>query len=90
MNHRIHVSDFASALHTNIKYVSAFINSFYGMNFSRFINRCRLNELDRLRKAPQMKNRDNMELILMAGFSSYRSYLRAKKVEDKEHVLKVE
>jgi AraC-like DNA-binding protein len=90
MNHKIHVSDFASALCTNDKYVSSYINRTYGMNFCRFINRCRLNELDRLRKAPQMKNRSNMDLILMAGFSSYRSYLRAKKEEDKEHVLKVE
>ena len=87
-NPKIHVSDFASALHTNNKYVSAYIRSIYGMSFSNFINRCRLNELDHLRKSPQMKPRENMALILMAGFSSYQSYLRAKKVEYKEQVLK--
>jgi AraC-like DNA-binding protein len=89
MNPKIHVTDFASALNTNNKYVSAYINSTYGMNFSRFINRCRLNELDRLRKSLQMKNRDNIELILMAGFNNYRSYLRAKKAQDRERLLKV-
>ena len=87
-NPKIHVSDFANALHTNSKYVSAYINNTYGMSFSRFVNRCRLDELVRLRKSPQMKPRDNMELILMAGFSNYQSYLRAKKVEYKEQVLK--
>ena len=87
LNQRIHISDFASALYSNSKYVSVYINNTYGMNFNRFINHCRLTELDRLRKSPQMKNRDNMELILMTGFSNYRSYLRAKEAQDKERVL---
>jgi len=89
MNPKIHVTDFATALHTNIKYVSVYIKNSYGINFSCFINRCRLDELMRLRKSPQMQNRDNMELILMAGFSSYRSYLRAKEAQDREEVLTI-
>jgi AraC-like DNA-binding protein len=87
LNQRIHISDFASALYSNSKYVSTYIKNTYGMNFNRFINHCRLNELDRLRKSPQMNNRDNMELILMTGFSNYRSYLRAKEAQDREGVL---
>jgi len=35
-----------------------------------------------------MKGKSNIDLVLMAGFSSYRSYLRVKKEEDKERVLK--
>ena len=58
------------------------------MNFCRFINCCRLEELDRLRLSPRMKSKSNIDLVLMAGFSSYRSYLRVKKEEDKERVLK--
>jgi len=89
MNPRLCMTDIAATLHTNNKYVSTYINRTYGMNFSRFINRCRLEELDRLRQSPQMNDRSNMELVLMAGFSNYRSYLRAKKEEDRERVLKV-
>jgi hypothetical protein len=58
------------------------------MNFSRFINRCRLKELNRLRLSPDHKENTNMELVLMAGFSSYRSYLRVKNEEDRASVLK--
>ena len=87
MNSKIHITDMATALYTNNKYVSTYINSTYGMSFSRFINRCRLEELERLRRSPQMAGRGNMELVLMAGFSNYRSYLRVKKEEDRENRL---
>ena len=89
VNPKIHITDLPAALHTNNKYVSTYINSTYGMNFSRFINRYRLEELERLRRSPQMAGRGNMELVLMAGFSSYRSYLRVKKEKDKERELKM-
>ena len=52
------------------------------MNFCRLINRCRLMALDRLRVSPANAGKTNMELVLMAGFSGYRNYLRVKKEED--------
>ena len=89
LNPKLRITDVAFALNTNRGYVSAFINKEYGMNFSRFINRCRLDELDRLRQLPQSKSSTNIDLVLSAGFSGYRSYLRVKKEEDKERALKV-
>jgi AraC-like DNA-binding protein len=87
LNPELRITDMAAHLNTNRSYMSEFINRTYGMNFSRFINRYRLEELDRLRISPpdkQFGKRDNMELVLMAGFRSYRSYLRARKREVRE------
>ena len=85
---KLRIVDIAAGLNTNRSYVSAFINKEYGMNFSRFINLCRLKELDRLRLLPDNKNCSGVELVQIAGFSNYRSYLRAKSEKDKEEVLK--
>jgi hypothetical protein len=53
------------------------------------INRYRLKELDRLRLSPADRaENSNPDLVLIAGFSSYRSYLRVKSEEDKAKVLK--
>ena len=89
INPRLRITDLAAGLNTNRNYLSAFINREYSMNFSRLINRCRLQELDRLRLAPRYSDKSNMELVLMAGFGNYRNYLRVKKEEDKRALLKV-
>jgi AraC-like DNA-binding protein len=83
LNPQLRITDVASDLCTNRNYVSAFINREYGMNFSRFINRHRLKELDRLRLSPDHRNDANIDLVLSAGFSNYRNYLRVKSGEDK-------
>ena len=86
LNPKLRITDLAAGLNTNRSYLSAFINREYDMNFCRLINKCRLHELDRLRLANADKT--NMELVLMAGFSEYRNYLRVKSDEDKLAVLK--
>jgi AraC-like DNA-binding protein len=88
LNPKLRITDVAAGLNTNRNYVSAFINKEYGMNFSCFINRCRLEELDRMRLSPKNKDMTNMELVLGAGFSCYRSYLRVKSEEEESRVLK--
>lgn len=89
LNPKLRITDLATALGTNRSYLSTFINKEYGMNFCRFINRYRLDTLDRLRVSPNNADKSNMELLLMAGFSDYRNYQRVKKDEDKQSVLKV-
>ncbi|MDR1335719.1 MAG: AraC family transcriptional regulator [Tannerella sp.] len=84
LNPQLRITDMASDLCTNRNYVSSFINREYGMNFSRFINRHRLKELERLRLSPDRRNAAvNTDLILSAGFSSYRNYLRVKNDEER-------
>lgn len=74
------ITDMAEELFSNRAYVSAFINSEFGMHFTNFVNRYRLEELDRLREEDTQKNRRTpvIGLVINAGFSNYRSYLRAK------------
>ncbi len=80
LNPGFRIGDMAEDLFSNRAYVSAFINSEYGINFNRFVNGHRLGEVERLKaEAKRKKQRVPMlQLILNAGFSSYRSYLRAK------------
>lgn len=77
----LRIIDLAIALHTNRTYMSTFINRQYGMNFSRYINRLRLKELERLRSLAEYSHLTGSELVEKAGFSTYRGYLRFKKEE---------
>ncbi|MCD7972842.1 MAG: hypothetical protein LUG18_09285 [Candidatus Azobacteroides sp.] len=88
-NHHLKITDLANSLHTNRTYLSEFINTVYGMNFSTLINERRLIYLDELRKDPAIKEKTNLELIYMAGFGSYQSYVRAKEKEKERTTLKV-
>jgi AraC-like DNA-binding protein len=80
LNPAFRINDMASDLISNRAYVSAFINSEYGVNFNRFVNSFRLEEVERLKSEAKQKKQHipMLQLILNAGFSSYRSYLRAK------------
>ena len=86
---KLRITDLVTVLHTNRSYLSGFINKEYNMNFCSLINCCRLEELDRLRLQSSNAEKNNMDLVLMAGFSSYRSYLRAKSEQDERRLLKV-
>lgn len=89
LNPNLRITEVAAGLNTNRTYISSFIKKEYGMNFCRFINRCRLQELDRLRLQHSNAKKTNIDLVLMAGFSNYRSYLRVKKEEDRMTLLKL-
>ncbi len=74
----LRITDMAIAMGTNRTYLSAFINETYGMNFSRYINRLRMTELERLRADPAYGSLPEVRLAEMAGFGSYRNYQRAR------------
>jgi AraC-like DNA-binding protein len=87
LNPSFRLNDMSEDLYSNRAYVSAFINSEYGMNFNRFVNNFRLEEVERLRQEALLKRQrvSMLQLILNAGFSSYRSYLRAKEAAGESH-----
>ncbi len=89
LNPGLKISDISADLGTNRSYLSAFINQEYGMNFSRYINRRRLEEIDRLRTNPQTAGETGIELVMRAGFSNFQGYLRVKNEEDRKNALKV-
>jgi len=76
------ITDLVKPLNANRTYISEFVNTTYGMNFNRYINLCRLKELERLKKHPSTKKTDMPELLSQAGFGSYRSYIRIRKITE--------
>jgi AraC-like DNA-binding protein len=75
------IADLAEAMDVNRSVISTFINKNYGVNFNRFVNRWRLNELERLRALPSNKNKSIAGLVGKAGFTDLRQYFRAAAAE---------
>lgn len=77
LNPQLRITDLAVDLGTNRSYLSSFINSTYGMNFSQLINRYRIEEFCKLEKeCPEMSR---AELAVAVGFGSYRNFARIVK-----------
>jgi AraC-like DNA-binding protein len=81
LNSRLRITDIIRKLNTNRTSLSLLINRTYGMNFSRFINRYRLAEMEELNNDPANAGVSQSELAVWAGFSDRRGYVRAKQRE---------
>jgi len=79
LNQDLRITDLVDVFHVNRTYISSFINVEYNMNFSTYINNHRMEEYFRLSRLPENLHRSKQELVEMAGFNSYRSFLRIKK-----------
>ena len=79
LNQDLRITDLVDVFHVNRTYISSFINLEYNMNFSTYINNHRMVEYRRLCKLPEYLNKSKQELVEMAGFNSYRSFLRIQK-----------
>ncbi len=75
------ITDLVEELGINRTYISRFINETYKVNFNRYINRCRLLELERLAKLPSNLKIKPYRLASKAGFRDGKHYLRAQKNE---------
>lgn len=75
------ITDLVEDLDVNRTSLSAFVNRTYGMNFSRYLNRLRLRELEQLRLQPDNKGKTLGSLLGKAGFDNYRTYQRAVSAE---------
>ncbi|MDX9848716.1 MAG: hypothetical protein RBT74_17185 [Tenuifilaceae bacterium] len=84
LNPDLRLLDIAADLNTNRTYISTFINSVYGVNFSRLVNRFRLQELNQLRQSDATRHKSDKELAEMVGFGSYRNYRRFIAQESEE------
>lgn len=80
-NKELRITELAAALNTNRSYLSRFVNKTYGVNFNRYINRCRLEELRRLANLPSNSGERLRDLVGKAGFSDYKHYSRALRTE---------
>lgn len=84
LNPDFRITDLIEPFGVNRTYISRFVNTEYGMNFSRYVNRYRLQRLEVLMSLPSGKGKSLQDLLKLAGFGSYRSYMRAKLIEDEE------
>jgi AraC-like DNA-binding protein len=75
------IGDLQLHFHTGRQYLSNFIHSEFGMSFKRYINILRVEEFERLREDPAFAEASDMELVLAAGFSSYRGYRQFVRAE---------
>lgn len=71
-------------LNTNRTSLSLLINRTYGMNFSRYINRYRLEELESIKSDSGYAGLCELDMVALAGFSDYRGYKRVKQREEIE------
>ncbi|WP_312992385.1 hypothetical protein [Chryseobacterium flavum] len=74
------ITDLITVFGTNRTYLSSFINTTYGLNFSMYINRFRLEEFERLKKLPEYENAEDEELVYLSGFRSFQSLKRSEKI----------
>lgn len=81
LNPHLKITDLIEPLNANRSVLSGFINKTYGMNFNRYINRCRLKELERLSRLPANANKELAKLVRHAGFANNRNYIRALQAE---------
>lgn len=79
LNPELKIIDLVNDLNINRTYISTFINAEYGLSFSGYINQQRLKEYERLRSRPALQQKNNTEIAEMAGFGSYRNYMRCMK-----------
>ncbi len=80
LNPHLKITELTTIFGTNRTYLSAFINTTYGLNFSMYINRFRLEEFERLKKLPEYENAEEEELVYLSGFRSYQSLKRSEKI----------
>ena len=71
------ITDMVEDMDVNRTIISRFINQHYGLNFNRFVNRWRLDELETLSALTVNKDKKTAQLVTKAGFSNVKHYRRA-------------
>ncbi len=66
----------------NRTYLSKFINTTFGCNFSQYVNKWRLREVELLKGREENRFKKLEEIVENAGFRSIRSYWRVKKMNE--------
>jgi len=92
LNADFKITDVMKEMDVNRTVASSFINKTYNMNFSRFVNRWRIQEFERLLSLINTDNDSVSKLHIQAGFSEIRQYHRAveteRKAKEKEKAIK--
>ena len=81
LNKDFKLGDLVTHFGVNRTYISKFINTTFNCNISQYINSWRLKEVKKMQD--RNLNSDMEELVIKAGFSNYKHYLRAKEIAEK-------
>jgi AraC-like DNA-binding protein len=81
LNPDLRITDLVEVFRVNRTYISSFINVEYGMHFSSYINKYRMMEFKRLMSLPENVGLSKQVAAELAGFNSYRSFMRFQKEE---------
>ena len=78
------IADLVEALDVNRSVISGFIARTYGVNFSRYVNRWRIKEVERLSQLPSNQGKSVGRFVTKAGFNDLRQYYRVLSAERAE------
>ncbi len=81
LNPDFKITDLVEYFDLNRSTISGFINKTYGVHFARYVNRWRLEELNRLSGLPSNHGKKKSQLILKAGFTNTKHYQRSLQAE---------
>lgn len=76
------ITDLVERFDLNRSAISGFINQAYGVNFNRFVNRWRLEELERLCGLSSNRGKKKSQLLQKAGFVNMKHYQRSLRAEE--------
>ncbi len=88
LDNNFKITALVEAFDLNRNTIGAFINNTYGVNFNRYLNRRRIDELHRLQSLPENHGRRRADLAVQAGFTDGKHYLRAVRAEQEEQPTK--
>ncbi|MDR0989205.1 MAG: hypothetical protein LBM06_07085 [Prevotellaceae bacterium] len=77
LNRNYRMTDLVTALDVSRTRLSQFINQAYGINFSTYLNRWRLRELEQLQQSSRYADKPLEGLVQQAGFTDMKHYRRA-------------
>lgn len=94
LDHTYTAKQLASDIKTNTRYISAVVNVKFGMNYSNFVNKYRVEDAMRVLANKEFRNLTMDEVSMMVGFANrqsfYSAFYRVKRTTPRkyrEHLL---
>ncbi|MGN0222380.1 MAG: helix-turn-helix domain-containing protein [Prevotella sp.] len=77
LDHSYTAKQLASDISTNTRYISAVVNVKFGMNYSNFVNKYRVEDAMKVLASKEFRNLTMDEVSMMVGFANRQSFYSA-------------